>query len=366
MTKTIATEYSVFAGAVRSARRGLLSAGLTPPASEPRSSPRCALAPRHQPRHHAELSQARKRAMPKKPSTARAIARIYPYARPAMPRIILGMIAALAGALVSLVIPQVLRALVDGSLSDGDVTRNRTGRRARARARRARGGHGGAPALAGAHPGTHVEARMRNDFYAKLQDLPVAFHDRWPSGQLLSRMNSDLCLVRRWLSFGLVLLVINTVTIRVGFVFLLNISWILGLLFMVCSIPLWIYGFVFESKYSTVARRSQDQAGDLATTVEESVHGIRVLKAFGRGKHALRTSPSRPSSCAAPRSRRPRRSPESGSGCCWCQTSPSRCRCSAGCCSRRTACCRSASWSHSSPPRPCCAGRWSRSASCSR
>ncbi|MBC7590219.1 MAG: ABC transporter ATP-binding protein, partial [Salinibacterium sp.] len=63
--------------------------------------------------------------------------------------------------------------------------------------------------------------------------------------------------------------------------------WVLGLLFMVCSIPLWIYGFLFENKYSVVARRSQDQAGDLATTVEESVHGIRVLKAFGRGKHAL-------------------------------------------------------------------------------
>ncbi len=38
-----------------------------------------------------------------------------------------------------------------------------------------------------------------------------------------------------------------------------------------------------------VARRSQDQAGDLATAVEESVHGIRVLKAFGRGKHALKS-----------------------------------------------------------------------------
>jgi len=43
----------------------------------------------------------------------------------------------------------------------------------------------------------------------------------------------------------------------------------------------------FEKKYSIVARRSQDQTGDLATAVEESVHGIRVLKAFGRGKHAL-------------------------------------------------------------------------------
>src|SRR5690606_9402626 len=62
----------------------------------------------------------------------------------------------------------------------------------------------------------------------------------------------------------------------------------LGVLFMVCSIPLWIYGYVFESKYSTVARRSQDQTGDLATSVEEAVHGIRVLKAFGRGKDALR------------------------------------------------------------------------------
>ena len=61
----------------------------------------------------------------------------------------------------------------------------------------------------------------------------------------------------------------------------------LGLLFLVCSIPLWIYGFVFENKYSVVARRSQDQQGDLATAVEESVHGIRVLKAFGRGKHSL-------------------------------------------------------------------------------
>jgi ATP-binding cassette subfamily B protein len=71
-------------------------------------------------------------------------------------------------------------------------------------------------------------------------------------------------------------------------VFLVNISWILGVAFMVCSIPLWVYGYLFENKYSRVTRRSQDQSGDLATTVEESVHGIRVLKAFGRGKYALK------------------------------------------------------------------------------
>ena len=219
--------------------------------------------------------------------TFAAIRRLYPYAKPAMPRIYLGMVAALAAGIVALLIPQVLRSLVDGPLQSGDSAQI-------------------FPAFAIVlglgvleaimvflrrtfvlTPGTHVEARLRNALYEKLQTLPVSFHDRWPSGQLLSRAISDLNLIRRWISFGLVLLVVNVVTIVVGFLFLVNISWILGVLFMVCSIPLWIYGYLFENKYSVVARRSQDQAGDLATAVEESVHGIRVLKAFGRGKHAL-------------------------------------------------------------------------------
>jgi len=136
-------------------------------------------------------------------------------------------------------------------------------------------------------PGTHIEARMRNGLYAQLQDLPVAFHDRWQSGQLLSRAVSDLNLIRRWLSFGFVLLIVNGITIVIGFVVLFSWSLWLGLLFFVMSVPLWIYGYLFEQKYSVIARRAQDQQGDLATAVEESVHGIRVLKAFGRGTHSL-------------------------------------------------------------------------------
>ena len=228
------------------------------------------------------------RATSRRPSTARAILRLYPYMKPALPRIYLGMVAALLGSLVALAIPQVLRALVDGPLKDGDSSQI------------------WAPVsivlvlgvLEAAmillrrwfvlKPGTHVEAAMRNALYSKLQELPVNFHDRWPSGQLLSRAMSDLNLIRRWLAFGSVLLVVNLITIVIGVAVLVSINGLLGALFIVCSIPLWIYGFVFENKYSTVARRSQDQSGDLATAVEESVHGIRVLKAFGRGSHALK------------------------------------------------------------------------------
>jgi len=232
---------------------------------------------------------ARKRAgkEPASVSTFAAIRRLYPYAKPAMPRIVLAMVAALVAGVVALVIPQILGALVDGPLQSGDTAQIWP-------AFAIVLGLGILEAILIAlrrwfvlTPGTHIEARMRNALYIKLQALPVSFHDRWPSGQLLSRAMSDLNMIRRWISFGLVLLVVNVLTIIIGFGFLLSISWVLGVLFMVFSIPLWIYGFVFEKKYSLVARRSQDQSGDLATTVEESVHGIRVLKAFGRGKYAL-------------------------------------------------------------------------------
>ncbi|MDN4616128.1 ABC transporter ATP-binding protein [Leifsonia sp. F6_8S_P_1B] len=225
---------------------------------------------------------------PKRPGTVRTLLRILPFARSAAPRILLGMVAALLASLVALSIPQVLRWLVDGPLSTGDPSSVWP-------AALLVVGLGAAEAVFISlrrwfvlTPGTRVEATMRNALYAQLQDLPVAFHDRWPSGQLLSRAVSDLGMIRRWLSFGIVLLVVNVVTIVVGFGILISWNWLLGLIFLALSVPLWIYGFVFEKKYSIIARRSQDQAGDLATSVEESVHGIRVLKAFGRGKHALR------------------------------------------------------------------------------
>ncbi len=221
-------------------------------------------------------------------STFRILMRLYPYAKSAMPRIYLGMVAALLAGLVALAIPQVLQWLIDGPLSRGNPSQIWPAVLIIVALGVLEAGMIALRRWFVLSPGTHVEAKLRNSLYARLQDLPVNFHDRWPSGQLLSRAVSDLNLIRRWISFGLVLLVVNAVTIVIGFGILVSMNWILGLIFLVCSIPLWITGYVFEDKYSTIARRSQDQAGDLATAVEESVHGIRVLKAFGRGKYALK------------------------------------------------------------------------------
>ena len=222
----------------------------------------------------------------KKAKTVATLLRIFPYAKKALPRIALGIVAAVAAHAFALAIPQVLRDLINdlesvrtlealyfsvvlvlimGILEAAMVLLRR---------------------WLVLTPGTFVEAGLRSTLYAKLQDLPVSFHDRWPSGQLLSRATQDLSLIRRWLSFGVVLLIANAITIIAGLAILFTFHWLLGLIFFIISIPIWIQGFRFEAKYGSIARLSQDQAGDLATSVEESVHGIRVLKAFGRGDHA--------------------------------------------------------------------------------
>ena len=226
---------------------------------------------------------------PVRSNTFRTLLRLYPYAKPALPRLGLGMLAALLASLVALAIPQVLQQLVDGALSQGDTAPIWPAVLTVLGLGVLEAGMIALRRWFVLVPGTHIESRMRNALYARLQDLPVTFHDRWPSGQLLSRAVSDLNMIRRWISFGLVLLVVNFLTIIAGVVILLSMNWILGLIFLVCSIPIWIYGYVFEEKYSVIARRSQDQSGDLATAVEESVHGIRVLKAFGRGSFALKS-----------------------------------------------------------------------------
>jgi ATP-binding cassette subfamily B protein len=132
-----------------------------------------------------------------------------------------------------------------------------------------------------------VETDLRRDLFAHLQRLPVSFHDRWPSGQLLSRLTTDLSTLRRFIGLAAVFLLASTVTICVVLVLLIHIQVWLGLVVLVSMAPLVIATRRFELRYSQDARRAQDLTGDLATSVEESALGIRVIKSFGRRPHML-------------------------------------------------------------------------------
>lgn len=222
------------------------------------------------------------------PTFARSLLRLYPEAREVVPRFALGLVTAVLASALGLAIPQVLQWIINGPLFH---------------ARDAAGLWRGVAivlvlgvleaALLTARrqlvlaPGTRLEAKLRVQLYEHLAGLPVAFHDEWGSGQLLSRSVSDIRRFRRWLSFGMIMICVNTITIALGIALMMRASWVLGLVYLLAAVPVVVVSFRFRRRYRVASRRSQDQAGDLATVVEESVLGIRILKAFGRGREAL-------------------------------------------------------------------------------
>jgi len=132
-----------------------------------------------------------------------------------------------------------------------------------------------------------LETDVRQELFGHLQRLPVAFHDRWPSGQLLSRATTDLSTIRRFVGFGFVFLVANSITTIVVVILLLHLQPALGLFVLLGMAPLLVLTRRFELRYSRDARRAQDLTGDLATSVEESALGIRVIKSYGRRPQML-------------------------------------------------------------------------------
>jgi len=217
-----------------------------------------------------------------KHSTFQSLLRIWPYARPIRWYLAASTACALIASLAGLVIPLVLKQIVDGPVGHhhaaglwwpcalllvlGLAEALFFGLRRRLVAR----------------PLSDVERTMRSDLYGRLQRLPVSFHDRWPSGQLLSRAISDMYTIRLFLAFPLVFLIVNSMVFLIGIGIMFVLDWQLGLIAVLPAAPLVMLCAYFERRYSTAARLAQDQNGDLATVVEESVLGIRILKAFGR------------------------------------------------------------------------------------
>ena len=136
-------------------------------------------------------------------------------------------------------------------------------------------------------PTSTIELSMRMNFFDRLLSAPLSLLDRWPSGQLLTRSMSDLGTIRRWLSFGIVQMLTVVVMFLVGGFFMLRSSPSLALVFVV-TVPILVLSLVnFTRKYYRASHEIQQMTGDLSTRIEESVRGIRVIKALGRSPEQI-------------------------------------------------------------------------------
>jgi ATP-binding cassette subfamily B protein len=211
-----------------------------------------------------------------------ALVRLWPFARPYRGLIALTFIGALLATLSQVAVPLITAAVVDGPIADGDraglvpllglALLFGVGEAALFFLRR----------WAMNRSCLQIERDLRDALYSRLQRLPVAFHDRWASGQLLSRATSDVSTIRRFVGFAAVFLAVNLITCAVVLVLLLVTYWPLGLAVLVTTVPLTVLGLRWERRYNVQSRQVQDQQGELTTDVEEAVQGIRVVKSLGR------------------------------------------------------------------------------------
>jgi ATP-binding cassette subfamily B protein len=219
----------------------------------------------------------------------RSLWRVRSYVRPYAGQMVLMTVAAAVAVAASIVVPLVIRTVVDGPISQG----NKAGLIPLGLLALALGVIEAALVFVRrwvqSYAALGMESAMRDDLYRHLQQLPVAFHDRWQTGQLLSRATSDLSTIRRFLSFGLVFLVVNLATFVTVVVLLVRMYAPLGLLVAVSAVPLFLISRSLAKAYLETSRRVQDLQGDLATFIEESAVGVRMIRSFGRREHVGET-----------------------------------------------------------------------------
>ena len=128
--------------------------------------------------------------------------------------------------------------------------------------------------------GVRMQAHMRSDLFTHLQKLNFSFYDNHETGKIMTRMTSDLNDVSELAHHGPENVIISSVSIIISFAYLISINVWLSLIIFLC-VPLLIAVSVMTRKKMRKAFMESRQAvGVINASVESSISGIRVTKAF--------------------------------------------------------------------------------------
>lgn len=128
--------------------------------------------------------------------------------------------------------------------------------------------------------GVKMQSKMRRDLFSHLQRLPYTFYDNNETGQIMTRITSDLFEVCELAHHGPENILISSVMIILSFIYLLSIDWILTLIIFAC-VPV----LIFVSRHYRKAMRKaftdrRKSNAVINAAVESSITGIRVTKAY--------------------------------------------------------------------------------------
>ena len=132
-----------------------------------------------------------------------------------------------------------------------------------------------------------VEFDLRNRIYSHLQSLELAFFDAQQTGQLMSRSTVDLQAVRFFLGYGLIFILQSLVTVGVAAAIMLVVNPGLAVLALSPAPFIFWVAFVYGKRNRPASQEVQQRIAELTAEVDESIGGIRLVKAFAQEERQL-------------------------------------------------------------------------------
>ena len=136
--------------------------------------------------------------------------------------------------------------------------------------------------------GQWVTHDLRKLVYTQVQRLSLAYHDMQPTGDLISRVTSDIDSIQTFIVSGLLGILVNVMTI-VGMIgVMLYVNWKFTLIALAVVPPLFVVVYTYTRRVKKASREVRKKEGKMVSVVEEVVTSMRVVKAFAREDYEVR------------------------------------------------------------------------------
>lgn len=188
---------------------------------------------------------------------------------------------------LNLFVPQIIKDAIDEGLASGEASALFVAGALILGIALVRGAAGFGQRFYGEWLTHRVAYKLRNDYYQQVQILPFSFHDRTQTGDLMSRATSDITETERFIGIGLMDL-LATVLLMVGVVIVMLLESFSLAVLALLPFPVLVFATIrFGNVVRPMFKSIQEQMGILSTTMQESMTGIRVVKAFAREPYEL-------------------------------------------------------------------------------
>ena len=128
--------------------------------------------------------------------------------------------------------------------------------------------------------GVKMQAKMRSDMFNHLQTLPYTFYDNHETGKIMSRLTNDLNDISELAHHGPENVLISSISFIAAFIYLMTINVVLTLIIFICVPILITVSMLVRKKMRDAFMESRKATAVINASLEGSVSGIRVTKAF--------------------------------------------------------------------------------------